>query len=88
MARRKSAEMDVRIAFEASRIASQCLADAYERLIPIARRPTRPAANHPPLDPVAATLPLRRSGIWSELTSGALGSRTNSPWKSIRRNTR
>lgn len=62
MARRKSAEMDVRIAFEASRIASQCLADAYERLIPIARRPTRPAAaNQPPLDPAAATLPLRRS---------------------------
>ena len=30
MARRKSAEMDVRIAFEASRIASQCLADAYD----------------------------------------------------------
>ena len=62
MARRKSAEMDVRIAFEASRIASQCLADAYERLIPIARRPTRQAAaNQPPLDPVAAKLPLRRS---------------------------
>ena len=62
MARRKSAEMDVRIAFEASRIASQCLADAYERLIPIARRPTRPtSANQPPLDPVVATPPLRRS---------------------------
>ena len=62
MARRKSAEMDVRIAFEASRIASQCLASAYERLIPIARRLTRPTAvNQPPLDPAAAILPMRRS---------------------------
>ena len=62
MARRKSAEMDVRIAFEASRMASQCLADAYERLILIARRPTRPTAvNQPPLDPAAAMPPMRRS---------------------------
>ena len=33
MGRRKATELEVRIAFEASRVAPQCLADAYERLI-------------------------------------------------------
>jgi hypothetical protein len=36
MARRKTnAELEVRAAFEASRIAPQCLADAYERLVTV-----------------------------------------------------
>lgn len=42
MARRnKVAELEVRASFEAARIAPQCLAEAYERLVPIPRRPTR-----------------------------------------------
>ncbi len=42
MARRnKHVELEVRISFEATRIAPQCLAEAYERLVPIPRRPTR-----------------------------------------------
>ena len=44
MGRRKATELEVRVAFEASRIAPQCLADAYERLVPIPRRLTRKAA--------------------------------------------
>jgi hypothetical protein len=61
MGRRKAMELEVRIAFEASRIASQCLADAYERLVPIPRRPTRQAAvSKPSLDPAATSPPLRR----------------------------
>lgn len=38
------AELQVRIAFEATRTAPQCLAAAYERLVPIPCRPTRAAA--------------------------------------------
>lgn len=45
MARRsKGPELEVRASFEAARIAQQCLAEAYERLVPIPRRPTRVAA--------------------------------------------
>lgn len=44
MARRsKHPELEVRTSFEAVRIAAQCLAEAYERLVPIPRRPTRQA---------------------------------------------
>lgn len=61
MGRRKATELEVRIAFEVSRIAPQCLADAYERLVPIPRRPTRQAAvSQPSLDPAATSPPLRR----------------------------
>jgi hypothetical protein len=61
MGRRKATELEVRIAFEASRIAPQCLADAYERLVPIPRRSTRHAAvSQPSLDPAATSPPLRR----------------------------
>ena len=61
MGRRKATELEVRIAFEVSRIAPRCLADAYERLVPIARRPTRQAAvSQPSLDPAATSPPLRR----------------------------
>lgn len=38
----KPVELEVRVSFEAARIAPQCLADAYEHLVPIPRRPTRP----------------------------------------------
>ena len=45
MARRRTGlELQVRSAFEAARIAPQCLAEAYKRLVPILNRPTRPAA--------------------------------------------
>ena len=58
MARRKSTELEVRIVFDASRIASEILTDAYERLVPIPRRATRPkAVSQPPLDPVDAVAP-------------------------------
>jgi hypothetical protein len=61
MGRRKATELEVRIAFEASRVAPQCLADAYERLVPIPRRPTRPtAAKRSSLSPAATLPPLRR----------------------------
>ena len=64
MARRdKHAELDVRASFEAARIAPQCLAGAYERLVPIPRRrPTRPVAQGeaPPGSPAAAVRPGRR----------------------------
>jgi len=61
MGRRKTKELEVRIAFEASRVAPQCLADAYERLIPIPRRPTRSTAvSRPSHDPAATLPPLRR----------------------------
>jgi hypothetical protein len=43
--RGKCPELRVRSAFVAARIAPQCLAGAYERLVPpIPRRPLRPAA--------------------------------------------
>ncbi len=43
MARRsKPPELITWVSFEAARIAPQCLAEAYERLVPILRRPTRP----------------------------------------------
>ena len=52
MARRRSSELKVRIVFDASRIASQLLADAYEQLVPILRRATRSkAVSQPPLNP-------------------------------------
>ena len=39
MARRsKRPELTVRASFEAARIAPQCLAEAYERLVPVPRR--------------------------------------------------
>jgi hypothetical protein len=61
MGRRKATELEVRIAFEASRVAQQCLADAYERLVPIPRRPTGPTAvSRLSLEPAAELPPLRR----------------------------
>ena len=46
MARRRSSrELQVSISFEAIRIAPQCLAVAYEQVVPIARRPVRTAGS-------------------------------------------
>jgi hypothetical protein len=55
MVRRENCpELRVRSAFEAMRIAPQCLASAYERLVPVPRRPLRSAANRADLPvPVA-----------------------------------
>lgn len=45
MARRsKDPDLEVKASFEAARIAPQCLAEAYELLVPIPRRPTRDTA--------------------------------------------
>jgi len=46
MARRRSGpELQVSTSFEAIRIAPECLVAAYERVMPIPRRPTRPTAS-------------------------------------------
>ncbi len=43
MARRSTPpELRLQVSFEVCRIAPQCLADAYERLVPIPRRSIRP----------------------------------------------
>lgn len=43
MARRtKRAVLEVRVSFEPARIALECLIQAYERVLPVQRRPTRP----------------------------------------------
>ena len=58
MARRsKPAELEMRVSFEATRIAPQCLAEAYERLVPIPRRLTRPTEHHgvPPRAPAVTS---------------------------------
>ena len=59
MARRsRCPELEVRVSFEVARIGPQCLAEAYERLVPIPRRPTRPAARQgAPSGPAAAAKP-------------------------------
>lgn len=45
MARRsKDPDLEVKALFEAARIAPQCLAEAYELLVPIPRHPTRDTA--------------------------------------------
>jgi hypothetical protein len=55
MARRdKHSDLDVRVSFEAARIAPQCLAEVYERLVPIPRRPTRLGAHGEPLPGASA----------------------------------
>ncbi len=56
MARRRNRpELQVSISFEAVRIAPQCLALAYEQVVPVPRRPVRPpACNEVPAGPVAA----------------------------------
>ena len=63
MARRtQPPEPVMRVSFEAARIAPQCLAGAYERLVPIPRRPTQTPARReaPPGPAVAVDRPMRR----------------------------
>jgi hypothetical protein len=63
MARRsKRPDLEVRVSFAAIRIAPQCLAEAYERLGPVPRRPTRPVVRNepPPGSSAAADRPGRR----------------------------
>lgn len=56
MARRgKPAELKMQVSFEATRIASQCLAEAYEHLVPIPRRPARPT-EHRSVPPEPSTV--------------------------------
>lgn len=56
-------ELQVRFTFEVARIAPQCLAEAYEHLVPIPRRPTRPVIRGavPPDLAVVAHRLMRRS---------------------------
>lgn len=61
MARRSTPlELRLQVSFEVSRIAPQCLADAYERLVPIPRRLTRPTTTAAIPTQVLATPPKRR----------------------------
>jgi len=63
MARRKGdAELLVRARFEAARTAAQCLAAAYERLVPIPYRllAAGDRRERPPVAAVAAVAPRRR----------------------------
>ena len=55
-------ELQIRSAFEATRTAAQCLAEAYERLVPIPRRlPRLPATRGPRIAAAADAQPEPRS---------------------------
>jgi hypothetical protein len=61
MARRSTPpELRLQVSFKVSRIAPQCLAEAYERLVPIPRRSTRPIITAATSTTPAAALPMRR----------------------------
>jgi hypothetical protein len=60
MARRgKPNPLTVRISFEVTRISRECLADAYDRLVPTKRRHLKPTSE---LDRRKAVAPTRREG--------------------------
>lgn len=64
MARRsRRLELTVRASFEAARIAPHCLAEAYERLVPVPRRPIRGSilTGTPPGAPAADQANRRRA---------------------------
>jgi len=65
MARRSALpELAVRVSFEAARVAPQCLAETYERLVPIPRRPARRTERRDaPFGPMAAAdqAPMQRA---------------------------
>lgn len=65
MARRsKRPELEMRVSFEVTRIAPQCLAEAYERLVLIPRRPARPLGRSKvPRGPVTAYSDAKQPGI-------------------------
>lgn len=52
--RERRPELQIRSAFEATRMAEQCLAGAYERLVPIPRRLARVPVDRSPRVAVAA----------------------------------
>lgn len=52
--RERRPELQISRAFEATRIAAQCLAEAYERLVPIPRRLPRVPVNRSTAGAVAA----------------------------------
>jgi hypothetical protein len=63
MARRsKQAALEVRASFEPARIAAQCLIEAYERALPVQRRPTRSGFRQGPGQEEAAAKPPRAQG--------------------------
>jgi hypothetical protein len=47
--RREPAQLKVRVSFETTRTSEQCLAQAYDRLVPISRRRLRPATRPAPV---------------------------------------
>lgn len=60
--RSRPSPLVMQVSFEAARIAPQCLADAYERLVPILRRPTRtvPKGEDLPDQRTPVSRPMRR----------------------------
>ena len=46
--RRRPAPLTIRTSFEATRISGRCLAEAYERLVPITRRRLHPSQGMAP----------------------------------------
>lgn len=61
MARRSTPpKLRLQVSFEVCRIAPQCLADAYERLVPIPRRSIRPMVTAAIPSQVPATPLMRR----------------------------
>jgi hypothetical protein len=60
--RERPPELRIRSAFEATRTAAQCLAEAYERLVPIPRRlPRLPVTRGPRIAVAADARPRPRS---------------------------
>jgi hypothetical protein len=60
MARRSKPDLlTIRVSFEVTRISRECLADAYDRLVPIKRRHLKPASKPERSKDVA---PTRREG--------------------------
>jgi hypothetical protein len=57
--RERRPELQISRAFEATRIAAQCLTGAYERLVPIRRRLPRVPVDRSPAAAVAANARLR-----------------------------
>lgn len=52
--RREPSPPTVRVSFETTRTSEQCLAQAYDRLVPISRRRLRPATRPGPVEAAKA----------------------------------
>lgn len=63
--RARKAALDVLVSFEPARIAAECLAGAYERILPIHRRPPRVDA-HKDANHRSVSAADRRAGPRSE----------------------